>query len=105
VLTIALAVACLLLTTVPLTAEGTTPPPALLLDGVFYGLLGLTALMVGAFAVVLTSLTATITDVLGSLPQAVVEEILDETEGGADLGERTDESAPRRDTRTTPSPS
>ena len=36
--------------------------------------------MVGAFAVVLTSLAATVIDVLRSLPQAVVEDILAETE-------------------------
>jgi hypothetical protein len=46
--------------------------------GAFYGLQVMTVLMVGAFAVVLTSLAATVAEVLRSLPQDVVAEILDE---------------------------
>ena len=76
--TIALAVGALLVTTFPVAAGIDVKPPAWQIDAVFFALLSLTALMVGAFAVVLTSLYATVTDVLSSLPEAWVENILEE---------------------------
>jgi hypothetical protein len=78
VTTIALAVGALLLTTFPIAGGVDVRPPPWQIDAVFYGLLTLTALMVGAFAVVLTSLYATVSDVLGSLPKAWVEDILED---------------------------
>jgi hypothetical protein len=78
--TIALAMGALLLTTFPIAGGVDVHPPGWQIDAVFFGLLGLTALMVGAFAVVLTSLYATVADVLRSLPQTWVEEILEEDE-------------------------
>jgi hypothetical protein len=81
--TIALAVGALLVTTFPVAGGVDVKPPDWQIDAVFFGLLGLTALMVGAFAVVLTSLYATVADVLRSLPQTWVEEILEEEDPGA----------------------
>jgi hypothetical protein len=81
--TIALAVGALLVTTFPVAGGVDVKPPSWQIDAVFFGLLGLTALMVGAFAVVLTSLYATVADVLRSLPQTWVEEILEEENSGA----------------------
>jgi hypothetical protein len=75
---IALAMGALLVTTFPVAGGVDVEPPGWQIDAVFFGLLGLTALMVGAFAVVLTSLYATVADVLRSLPAAWVEEILEE---------------------------
>jgi hypothetical protein len=75
---IAFAVGALLLTTFPVASGVDVQPPPWQIDVVFFGLLTLTALMVGAFAVVLTSLHATVSDVLGSLPATWVEEILEE---------------------------
>ena len=66
---IAFAVGALLLTTFPIAGGVDVQPPGWQIDAVFFGLLGLTALMVGAFAVVLTSLYATVADVLRSLPR------------------------------------
>jgi hypothetical protein len=80
VTTIALAVGALLLTTVPVAGGVDVEPPAWQIDAVFFGLLALTALMVGAFAVVLTSLYATVADVLRTLPHDWVEDILEEGE-------------------------
>jgi len=76
--TIALAVGALLVTTFPVAGGVDVQPPAWQIDAVFFALLALTALMVGTFSVVLTSLYATVTDVLGSLPEAWVEDILEE---------------------------
>ena len=77
---IAFAVATLLLTTFPVAGGVDVEPPRWQIDALFFGLLALTALTVGAFAVVLTSLYATIADVLRSLPEDWVEEILSEEE-------------------------
>ena len=77
---IAFAVAALLLTTFPVAGGVDVEPPGWQIDAVFFGLLALTALLVGAFAVVLTSLYATVADVLRSLPEDWVEEILAEDE-------------------------
>jgi hypothetical protein len=93
--TIACAVGALLLTTFPLASGLDVHPPPWQVDAVFFGLLGLTAVMVGAFAVVLTSLAATVIDVLRSLPQAVVEEILAEDAAPAALD--ADRLSTRRD--------
>jgi hypothetical protein len=93
--TIACAVGALLLTTFPLASGVDVHPPPWQVDAIFFGLLALTALMVGAFAVVLTSLAATVTDVLRSLPQAVVEEIL--TEEAAPEVLVADQPSTRRD--------
>jgi MFS family permease len=85
---IALAVGALLLTTFPVAGGVDVEPPSWQIDAVFFGLLTLTALMVGAFAVVLTSLYATVSDVLRSLPQAWVDEIL---EGVEEIREEVEE--------------
>jgi hypothetical protein len=76
--TIGLAVGALLVTTFPVAGGVDVKPPAWQVDAVFFALLGLTALMVGTFAVVLTSLYATVTDALQGLPETWVEEILKE---------------------------
>jgi MFS family permease len=78
VATIAFAVGALLLTTFPIASGVDVKPPDWQINVVFYGLLALTALMIGAFAVVLTSLYATVGDVLRSLPQEWVTEILED---------------------------
>ena len=78
VATIACAVGALLLTAFPATDDGVALPGPFG-NAVFYGLQGIIVLMVGTFAVVLTSLAATVADVLRTLPPEVVEEILDES--------------------------
>ena len=80
VVAIGLAVGALLLTTFPIAAGVDVKPPPWQIDAVFFGLLILTALMIGAFAVVLTSLYATFTEILRGLPSEWVEESLDEDE-------------------------
>jgi hypothetical protein len=85
---IAFAVGTLLLTTFPVAGGVDVEPPQWHIDAVFFGLLALTALTVGAFAVVLTSLYATIADVLRSLPGDWVEEILAEDEDEAREAQR-----------------
>jgi hypothetical protein len=87
VLAIALAMGALLVTTFPVAGGVDVEPPRWQIDAVFFGLLALTALMVGAFGVVLTSLYATVADVLRSLPAAWVDDI---------LGEDTDQESARR---------
>jgi hypothetical protein len=84
---IAFAVGALLLTTFPIASGVDVEPPSWQIDAVFFGLLALTALMVGAFAVVLTSLYATVADVLRTLPEDWIAEI---------LGDADDESDERR---------
>jgi MFS family permease len=91
---IALAMGALLLTTFPIAGGVDVEPPGWQVDAVFFGLLVLTALMVGAFAVVLTSLYATVADVLRTLPQDWVEEILEDVEEMRDAAE--DERDPPR---------
>src|SRR5215218_4507947 len=86
--TIALAVGALLVTTFPVAGGVDVRSPAWQIDAVFFALLSLTALMVGAFAVVLTSLYATVTDVMSSLPEAWVEDILEDTDQEAALPRR-----------------
>src|SRR5215212_11679696 len=62
--TIALAVGALLVTTFPVAGGVDVRSPAWQIDAVYFALLALTALMVGTFSVVLTSLYATVTDVM-----------------------------------------
>jgi hypothetical protein len=112
--TIGFAVAALVLTTFPLAGGADVHPPRWQIDAVYFALQALTALMVGGFAVVLSSLYSTIADVFGSLPQGLVEEILtdgeqnepaveavDRAEGAADqaedAAERAEESAAKVD--------
>jgi MFS family permease len=78
VATIGFGVSALLVTTFPVAGGVDVEPPSWQIDAVFFGLLGLTALLVGAFAVVLTSLYATIAEVLRSLPASWVNAILEE---------------------------
>jgi hypothetical protein len=77
---ISLAVAALLLATFPVAGGVDVHPPQWQIDAVFFGLLTLTALKTGAFALVLTSLYATVADVLRTLPTEWVDEILVEAE-------------------------
>jgi hypothetical protein len=92
--TIALSVAALVLTIFPAATGDETSPPSWQVDVVYFGLLALTALMVGGFAVVLTSLYATIADVFGNLPGRWLDEILtDEEDAGA--AEACEEAAER----------
>ncbi len=86
--TTAFAVAALLMTTFPFALGADVRPPRWQIDSVYFFLLGLTALMVGRFAVVLSSLAATISQVLGNLPRTWMEEIL------------TDDTPCRRTSRT-----
>src|SRR5215213_6086887 len=88
---IALAMGALLLTTFPIAGGVDVHPPDWQMNVVFFGLLGLTSLMVGAFAIVLTSLYATVADVLRTLPQDWVEEILEDGEELLDDGEDGEE--------------
>ncbi len=81
---IAFAVGALLLTTFPIASGVDVEPPSWQIDAVFFGLLTLMALMVGAFAVVLTSLYATVADVLQTLPEDWIAEILDEADDWSD---------------------
>lgn len=74
--TIALSVSALVLTIFPSATGGEASPPTWQVNFVYYGLLTLTALMVGGFAVVLTSLYATIADVFRNLPERWVDDIL-----------------------------
>jgi len=79
---ITLAVGALLLTTFPIAGGVDVEPPSWQVDAVFFGLLAFTALMIGAFAFVLTSLYATVSEVLRSLPADWVGEILEEEKQG-----------------------
>jgi hypothetical protein len=94
---ISLAMGALLLTTFPVAGGVDVKPPSWQIDAVFFGLLALTALMVGAFAVVLTSLYATVADVLRSLPATWVEEILEEDEAQEASLRRSADSDTRSD--------
>ena len=99
--TIALSVAALVLTIFPAATGDESSPARWQVDVVYFGLLALTALMVGGFAVVLTSLYATIADVFGNLPGRWLDEILtDEEDAGAaeaceEDAERAEEAAER----------
>jgi len=80
VATIAVAVGDLLLTIFPFASGVEVDPPRWQIDSVYFGLLGGTALMIGGFAVVLSSLYATIADVFRNLPDTWIDEILAEDE-------------------------
>jgi len=92
---IALAMGAMLVTTFPVAGGVDVEPPPWQVDAVFFGLLGLTALMVGAFAVVLTSLYATVADVLRSLPTAWVEDILEEDDAQEPARRSADQASGR----------
>jgi hypothetical protein len=77
---IACAVISLLLTIFPSTGSKGFSPSARQVDIVYYGMLVVTAVMVGSFAVVLTALYATVADVFHNLPRSWVEDILAEDE-------------------------
>jgi hypothetical protein len=83
---IAFAMGALLLTTFPVTGPADIAPPRWQIDAVFFGLLLLTALTVGAFAVVLTSLAATAAEIFRTLPEEVVKEILADAPAPAEPG-------------------
>src|SRR5215211_4852534 len=87
---IAFAVGALLLTTFPIASGVDVEPPSWQINAVFFGLLGLTALMIGAFSIVLTSLYATVADVLETLPQDWVAEILGDADDQSDDQDATD---------------
>src|SRR5215203_331107 len=91
---IALAMGALLVTTFPVAGGVDVEPPSWQIDAVFFGLLALTALMIGAFAVVLTSLYATVADVLQTLPEDWIAEILDEADDGSDERREADPNEP-----------
>jgi amino acid transporter len=97
--TIALAVGALLLTTFPAAGGADVKPPTWQVNTVFFGLQGLTTLMVGGFAVVLSSLYATIAEVFRNLPRPWVEEILADEDADeeecAEEAERAEDAADR----------
>jgi hypothetical protein len=74
--TIALAVLCLLLTVFPAAGTEQFAPSQTQVDALYFTTLGLTALMIGSFAVVLTALHQTISDILRFLPEDWIEDIL-----------------------------
>lgn len=82
--TIALAVLCLLLTVFPSAGAEQFTPTQAQVDGLYVATLALTALMTGAFAVVLAALYQTIADVFQHLPRTWVEEILDDADEGSE---------------------
>lgn len=82
--TIALAVGALLLTTFPFASGADVNPAVWQIDAVLYGLQGLTVLMVGGFAVVLSSLYATVSDIFRNLPRAWVDDLLADDEPEAE---------------------
>jgi MFS family permease len=93
--TIGCAVGALLLTIFPSATGVDVRPPAWQINVVFFGLLALVALMVGGFAVVLSSLYATISDVFRNLPETWVQEILEAGEE-EEQEEAEDEAAEER---------
>lgn len=98
--TIGCAVGALLLTIFPFATGVEVRPPTWQVNVVFYGLQGLTALMVGGFSVVLSSLYATIADVFGNLPESWVEEIMtEEEEEEAEREEEAEEQEQQAATR------
>jgi hypothetical protein len=94
---IAFAMGALLLTTFPIAGGVDVEPPSWQIDAVFFGLLALTALMVGAFAIVLTSLYATVADVLATLPQDWIAEILGDAADEDDEQQAVDRDRTMRD--------
>jgi hypothetical protein len=78
--TIGLAILCLLLTVFPAAGTEQFTPSQAEINVLYFTLLGLSALMIGGFAVVLVSLYQTIADVFRHLPHEWVEDILAEEE-------------------------
>jgi hypothetical protein len=74
--TIALAVLCLLLTVFPSAGTEQFTPSQTEVNTLYFMTLGLTALMIGGFAVVLTALYQTIADIMRYLPEEWIEDIL-----------------------------
>lgn len=74
--TIGFAVAALVVSLLPAAIAGERAPQPWEINGVYWALLLLTALIVGGLAIVLSSLSATIADVLRTLPVAWVRDIL-----------------------------
>lgn len=94
--TIAFAVGALLLTIFPFAAGVDVRPPRWQIDAVFFAMQALTALMVGGFAVVLSSLYATIAEVFRNLPETWIDEIMaDEEEIEREEEEDRSQAAPR----------
>ncbi len=94
--TILVSVLALLLTIFPSAGTENFAPPQWHVDVIYFGLLTATALMVGGFAVVLSSLYSTIADIFRNLPGSWVDDILTEDEA-ADREEEL-ERAERRAT-------
>jgi hypothetical protein len=74
--TIALAVLCLLLTVFPSAGTEQFTPSQTAVNTLYFATLGVTALMIGGFAIVLTALYQTIADILRYLPGEWIEDIL-----------------------------
>src|SRR4051812_3814563 len=74
--TIALAVLTLLLTVFPASGTDEVTVASWQVDTVYWAILGITSLMIGGFTTVLGSLFVTINEILGTLPQEWVDDIL-----------------------------
>ncbi|MDP9473825.1 MAG: hypothetical protein M3Q71_24725 [Chloroflexota bacterium] len=82
--TVALAILSLVLTIFPSAGTEDFQPEQWQIDATFYGMVGLTAMMIGSFSMVLSSLYSTIADVFRNLPQRWVEDILAEDDEDTD---------------------
>ncbi len=78
--TVAVAILVLILTIFPSAGTEDFQPEQWQIDATFYGMVGLTALMIGSFSMVLSSLYSTIADVFRNLPRRWVADILAEDE-------------------------
>jgi hypothetical protein len=76
--TIALAVLALLLTIFPASGPETVTPAAWEINAVYWAILIVTSLMLGGFTTVLGALFVTINEILATLPQQWVDDILTE---------------------------
>ena len=74
--TIALAVITLLLTVFPTSGTAGVTTASWQADTVYWAILGTTSLMISGFTTVLGSLFVTINEILGTLPQEWVDDIL-----------------------------
>ena len=77
-ITIGVAVLTLVLTIFPSAGTDDFRPKQWQIDATFYAMVALTAIMIGGFSTVLSSLYSTIADVFRNLPQRWVEDILAE---------------------------
>ncbi|MDP9366710.1 MAG: hypothetical protein M3Q03_00295 [Chloroflexota bacterium] len=82
--TVGLAILALVLTIFPSAGTEDFQPEQWQNDATFYGMVGLTAMMIGSFSMVLSSLYSTIADVFRNLPQRWVADILAEDDGDDD---------------------